>query len=36
MELKLQAAVEIEPEGSITRFTRRLIRDGLRWFRLNT
>jgi hypothetical protein len=35
MELKLQAAVKIEPEGTITRFTRWVLHDGLMWFRLN-
>ena len=35
MELKLQAPVEIEPEGTITRFTRWVLHDGLMWFRLN-
>ncbi len=35
MELKLQAAVKIEPESAIIRFTRRVLHDGLMWFRLN-
>ena len=34
MELKLQAAIEIEPENSITCFTRRALHDGLKWFGL--
>ena len=35
MELELQAAVKIEPEGTITRFTRRVLHDGLIRIRLN-
>jgi hypothetical protein len=34
MELKLQTAVEIEPEITITQFTRRVLHDGLTRFRL--
>jgi hypothetical protein len=36
MELKLQTAVEIKPESTITRFTRRVLHDGLIWSRLNS
>ena len=35
VELKLQAAVEIELRSAIIRFTRWVLHDGLIWFRLN-
>jgi hypothetical protein len=35
MELKLQAAVEIEAQSAIIRFTRRVVHDGLIRSRLN-
>lgn len=34
MKLKLQAAVEVEPESAITQFTRWVLHDGFTWLRL--
>ena len=35
MELKLQPAVEIEPQGALDRLTRRVRHDGSTRFKLN-
>jgi hypothetical protein len=35
IELKLQATIKIEAQRAIIRFTRRILHDGLTWFRLN-